>query len=72
MKLSGFYQGSKLWNDIEVRKVVINSSGTLTETDGTETLPHLPDVFFALQFLAALEKTRRNISFMKSIARQHR
>ncbi len=50
MKLSGFYQGSQLWNDIEVRKVAANSVGTLTETDELETLPHRPDAFFALQF----------------------
>lgn len=50
VKLLGFYQGSKLWNDIEVRKVVVNSSRTLTETDGIEILPHRPDAFFALHF----------------------
>lgn len=50
VKLLGFYQGSQLWNDIEVRKVAVNSVGTLTETDELETLPHRPDAFFALQF----------------------
>ncbi|MGD9564518.1 MAG: hypothetical protein AB7W44_19845 [Pyrinomonadaceae bacterium] len=50
VKLLGFYQGSQLWNDIEVRKVVVNSVGTLTEADQSETLPHRPDAFFALQF----------------------
>lgn len=50
VNLLGFYQGSKLWNDIEVRKVAVNSAGTLTETDGTEILPHRPDAFFALHF----------------------
>jgi len=50
VKLLGFYQGSQLWNDIEVRKVTANSVGTLTETDELEMLPHRPDAFFALQF----------------------
>ncbi|NOT49319.1 MAG: helix-turn-helix transcriptional regulator [Acidobacteria bacterium] len=50
VKLLGFYQGSQLWNDIEVRKVTVNSVGTLTKTDETEILPHRPDAFFALHF----------------------
>lgn len=50
VKVPGFYQGSQLWNDIDVPKVAFNSVGTLTETDGSETLPHRPDAFFALQF----------------------
>ncbi len=50
VKLFRFYQGSRLWNDIELRKVTVNSVGTLTETDELETLPHRPDAFFALQF----------------------
>lgn len=50
VKLLGFYQGSQLWNEIEVRKVTVNSVGTLTETDELETLPHRPDAFFALEF----------------------
>lgn len=50
VNLLGFYQGSQLWNDIEVRKVAANSVGTLTETDELDTLPHRPDAFFALEF----------------------
>ena len=50
VKLLGFYQGSQLWNEVEVRKVAVNSVGTLTETDELETLPHRPDAFFALEF----------------------
>jgi hypothetical protein len=50
VKLIGFYQGSQLWNDIEVRKLAANPVGTLTETDELETLAHLPDAFFALKF----------------------
>ncbi|MGD9564533.1 MAG: hypothetical protein AB7W44_19920 [Pyrinomonadaceae bacterium] len=50
VKLLGFYQGSQLWTDIEVRKVAANSVGTLTETDELEILPHRPDGFFALHF----------------------
>ena len=50
VKLLGFYQGSRLWNYVEVRKVAVNSAGTLTEADGTEILPHRPDAFFALHF----------------------
>ena len=50
VKLLGFYQGSQLWNDIEVRKVAANSVGTLTETDELEILPHRLDAFFAIQF----------------------
>lgn len=50
VNLLGFYQGSQLWNDIEVRQVAVDSVGTLTETDKLETLPHRPDAFFALHF----------------------
>ncbi len=50
VKLLGFYQGSQLWNDVEVYKVTANQKGTLTETDELEKLPHRPDAFFGLQF----------------------
>lgn len=50
VKLLGFYQGSQLWNDVEVYRVATNHKGTLTDTDDMERLPHRPDAFFGLQF----------------------
>lgn len=50
VKLLGFYQGSQLWNEVEVYKVAVNHKGTLTETDEMEKLPHRPDAFFGLHF----------------------
>lgn len=50
VELLGFYQGSSLWNKIEVAKVFYDQSGKLIELDETETLPHRPDAFFALYF----------------------
>ncbi|MBK8809699.1 MAG: replication-relaxation family protein [Acidobacteria bacterium] len=50
VKLLGFYQGSQLWNNIEVSKVYYDRDGRLIESDATERLPHRPDAFFALHF----------------------
>ncbi len=50
VELLGFYQGSALWNQIEVVKVSYDASGKMIELDETETLPHRPDAFFALYF----------------------
>ncbi|MBA2749353.1 MAG: hypothetical protein H0U45_11590 [Tatlockia sp.] len=50
VELLGFYQGSSLWNKIEVAKVSYDQSGKLIELEETETLPHRPDAFFALYF----------------------
>jgi len=50
VKLLGFYQGSQLWNSVEVRKVFYGHNGALSEADETESLPHRPDAFFALYF----------------------
>ena len=50
VNLLGFYQGSRLWNEIELSKVAANSVGSLTETDEFERAPHRPDAFFALHF----------------------
>jgi len=50
VELLGFYQGSSLWNKIEVAKVLYGQSGKLIESEETETLPHRPDAFFALYF----------------------
>ena len=50
VKLLGFYQGSQLWNNVEVSKVSYDQEGRMRETDETETLPHRPDAFFALHF----------------------
>lgn len=50
VELLGFYQGSTLWNQIEVAKVFYDESGKMIESEETETLPHRPDVFFALYF----------------------
>ena len=50
VKMLGFYQGSQLWNDVEVYKVTANHKGPLTETDELEKLPHRPDAFFGLHF----------------------
>lgn len=66
VKLLGFYQGSQLWNDIEVRKVVANSAGTLTETDEPEILPHRPDAFFALQFSNRTGKDKTQYFFYEA------
>ena len=50
VKLREFWQGPVLWNSVEVSRFAIDSTGTPTETDGKETLPHRPDAFFALHF----------------------
>ena len=50
VKLLGFYQGSLLWNNVEVAKVYYDQENRLRESDETETLPHRPDAFFALHF----------------------
>lgn len=50
VKLLGFYQGSQLWNNIDVSKVYRDQEGRLQESEETETLPHRPDAFFALHF----------------------
>lgn len=50
VKLLGFYQGSPLWNRVEVGKVLYDHNGALSEADDTESLPHRPDAFFALYF----------------------
>ena len=49
----GFYQGSELWNNVEVFKVSYDHKGVLTEADETEKLPHPPDAFFALHLTDA-------------------
>jgi len=50
VQLLGFYQGSQLWNDVEVSKVFYDQAGRLTESNETELLPHRPDAFFGLYF----------------------
>lgn len=50
IQLLGFYQGSALWNTVEVAKVHYDKDGNMKEIDDTETLPHRPDAFFALYF----------------------
>ncbi len=50
VKLLGFYQGSQLWNNIDVAKVYHDQEGRLQESQETEILPHRPDAFFALHF----------------------
>lgn len=49
-QLLDFYQGSQLWNKVEVPKVNFDREGNMHETEETETLPHRPDAFFALYF----------------------
>jgi hypothetical protein len=50
VELFGFYQGSTLWNKVEVAKVHFDKDGNMRELEETETLPHRPDAFFALYF----------------------
>lgn len=50
VELLGFYQGSSLWNTIEVAKVSFDKDGNLRESEEIELLPHRPDAFFALYF----------------------
>jgi hypothetical protein len=50
IELLGFYQGSALWNEVEVQKVFFDREGKLRGGDETEMLPHRPDAFFALFF----------------------
>jgi hypothetical protein len=50
VQLLGFYQGSQLWNDVEVSKVFYDQDKRLIESDENEILPHRPDAFFALYF----------------------
>jgi hypothetical protein len=60
VELLGFYQGSSLWNKVEVAKVYYDKDGNMREAEETETLPHRPDAFFALYFpdRAGEEKTQ--------------
>jgi hypothetical protein len=48
--LLGFYQGSTLWNTVEVSRVFYDPQGNITESEDSESLPHRPDAFFALYF----------------------
>lgn len=59
VKLLAFYQGSQLWNNVEVSKVFTDDQGNLIEKEENERLPHRPDAFFALHFpdLEGEEKT---------------
>ena len=50
VELLGFYQGSTLWNTIEVAKVFFDKDGKMRELQETEPLPHRPDAFFALHY----------------------
>lgn len=50
VELLGFYQGSNLWNTVDVAKLSYDKDGNVRETEETETLPHRPDAFFALHF----------------------
>lgn len=50
VELLGFYQGSALWNKVEVAKVYFDKDGNMRETSERERLPHRPDAFFALHF----------------------
>lgn len=50
VELLGFYQGSALWNSVEVAKVHFDKEGNMREMEETETLPHRPDALFALYF----------------------
>jgi hypothetical protein len=50
VRLLGFYQGSIIWNKVEVAKVSFDGEGNMKELDSTEPLPHRPDAFFALYF----------------------
>lgn len=50
VKMLGFYQGSELWNTVEVRRALYDHNGALYEVDETEKLPHRPDAFFGLHF----------------------
>jgi hypothetical protein len=50
VELLGFYQGSSLWNKIDVAKVFYDETNKLVELEETESLPHRPDAFFALYF----------------------
>ncbi len=55
----GIYQGSDLYNNVEVSKVFYDANGDLLEKDENERLPHRPDAFFALHYpdLEGDEKT---------------
>jgi hypothetical protein len=50
VEMLGFYQGSTLWNTVEVAKVIYDKDGNIREVEEFETLPHRPDAFFALYF----------------------
>jgi hypothetical protein len=66
VELLGFYQGSTLWNQIEVAKVFYNAEGNLIELEETETLPHRPDAFFALYFPDRLGEERAQYFFYEA------
>jgi hypothetical protein len=49
--LAGFYQGSQLWNTVEVSEFIYDDANNrIIEIDQQENLPHRPDAFFALHF----------------------
>lgn len=48
--LNRFWQGSKLWQKVEVPKLTYSENGTWKELDRNEFLPHRPDAFFTLHF----------------------
>lgn len=50
IRLLGFYQGSALWNTIEVPKISYDHEGNMKELEESEVLPYRPDAFFALYF----------------------
>jgi hypothetical protein len=49
--LAGFYQGSRLWNRVEVSKFIYDDANhRIIEIDQEEYIPHRPDAFFALHY----------------------
>jgi hypothetical protein len=66
VKLLGFYQGSALWSSVEVSRLAFDSSGTPTETDGKERLPHRPDAFFGLHFIDRKGEDQNHYFFYES------
>jgi hypothetical protein len=65
IRLLGFYQGSCLWNSVEVPKVHFDREGNVRELDETESLPTARTHFSNSILKIAPERINSSFSFMK-------
>jgi hypothetical protein len=65
--LAGFFQGSRLWNRVEVSKFIYDDpNNRIIEIDKEEYLPHRPDAFFALHYPHREEKDKTDYFFYEA------